>query len=230
MRNLDLRVCKGFIAWHLNQRVGKNGRRKRGTKITRSLRTWWDQFRLLFQREMLSDIDWQVNRNAVNNVSTSRLKSSCVDAATLTDDCVQLLEICFQEFNLSSERKENRPMTLEDLKLQIETTLSTTEKAFKVGEQRILAVLFLLLLAPAGARPDSILKIQYRHLDIALHQPKDGPAQLVIYVKLEFTKSYQGSKPVYVRPFLLCCPQNGSATKLGPSAWFLPGSCPLRQH
>lgn len=31
-------------------------------------------------------------------------------------------------------------MTLDDLKLQIETMLGTTEKDFKLGEQRILAV------------------------------------------------------------------------------------------
>lgn len=33
-------------------------------------------------------------------------------------------------------------MSLEDLKLQIDTTLSTTEKDFRLGEQRVLAVLF----------------------------------------------------------------------------------------
>lgn len=44
-------------------------------------------------------------------------------------------------------------MTIKDLKLQINTTLRTTEKAFKLGKVRILAILFLLLLAPAGSRP-----------------------------------------------------------------------------
>ena len=51
-------------------------------------------------------------------------------------------------------------MTLEDLKLQIETTLQTTHKDFKLGEMRILAVLFLLLLAPQGSRPQSILNVK----------------------------------------------------------------------
>ena len=36
-------------------------------------------------------------------------------------------------------------MTLSDLKLQIETTLFTTSKHFRLGEMCILAVLFLLL-------------------------------------------------------------------------------------
>ena len=87
-------------------------------------------------------------------------------------------------------------MTLDNLKLQIETTLKTTEKSFKLGEQRILAVLFLLLLAPAGSRPESILQIRYRDIEIALHQPKEGPAQLRIFMKLESTKTYLGEKGV----------------------------------
>jgi hypothetical protein len=47
-------------------------------------------------------------------------------------------------------------MKIEDLKKQIETTISTTKKSLKLGELRVLAFLFLLLLAPAGARPTSI--------------------------------------------------------------------------
>lgn len=66
-------------------------------------------------------------------------------------------------------------MTLDDLKLQIETTLNMMERAFKLGEQHILPVLFLLLLAPAGSRPQSIPQVRYKDLDIALHQPKEGP-------------------------------------------------------
>jgi len=50
-------------------------------------------------------------------------------------------------------------MTIDNLEQQIETTLSMTKKSFKIGELRILAVLFLLLLAPAGARPTSTLQL-----------------------------------------------------------------------
>lgn len=51
-------------------------------------------------------------------------------------------------------------MTLDDLKRQIEMTLCSTESDFKLGEVRVLAVLFLLLLAPQGSRPQSILNIR----------------------------------------------------------------------
>jgi hypothetical protein len=62
------------------------------------------------------------------------------------------------------------------------------------GEQRILAVLFLLLVAPAGSRPDSILMVRLRDIQLALHRPKEGPVQLIIYLNLVNTKSYRGSK------------------------------------
>lgn len=94
-------------------------------------------------------------------------------------------------------------MTLDDLRLQVETTLSTTEKEFKFGEQRILAVLFLFLLAPAGSRPSGILEIKLEDIHISLHQPRKGPAQLLIGISLETKKAYMGPKGVYVSPFVL---------------------------
>lgn len=89
-------------------------------------------------------------------------------------------------------------MTLEDLKLQLGTTLRTTEKTFKVGELRLLAALFLLLLAPAGSRPASILKMRFRDLKVLLVRDPDDPdghPRLIIKLTLAFTKEYLGLKP-----------------------------------
>lgn len=68
MKNIDLRVVDSFLHFHLSQKTGDDGKRKRGTKITRSLRTFWDNFRRVYERELRLDIDWKLNRNAVNNV------------------------------------------------------------------------------------------------------------------------------------------------------------------
>lgn len=65
------------------------------------------------------------------------------------------------KFRLTHKSREDRSMTLDDLRLQLETTLRTTEKGFRLGELRILAMLFLLLLAPQGPRPQSILKLRF---------------------------------------------------------------------
>lgn len=90
-------------------------------------------------------------------------------------------------------------MTVDNLKQQIETTLSTTKKSFKLGELRILAVLFLLLLAPAGARPTSILRLRFADILVVLSRdPEGGPHNLLIKFTLAFTKTYLGEKDAYV--------------------------------
>lgn len=86
-------------------------------------------------------------------------------------------------------------MTLEDLKLQIETTLRTTRKSYKLGEQRILAILFLLLLAPGGSRPTSILKLRFGDIRLSLvRDANNGSHRLLIRFTLEYTKRYLGKK------------------------------------
>jgi hypothetical protein len=86
-------------------------------------------------------------------------------------------------------------MTIDNLEQQIETTLSTTKKSFKLGELPILAVLFLLLLAPAGARPASILQMRFRDILIVLERdPEGGPHNILPKFTLAFTKTYLGEK------------------------------------
>ena len=87
-------------------------------------------------------------------------------------------------------------MTLQDLKDQIQTTLSTTKKSFKLGKLRILTVLFLLLLAPQGARPTSILMLKFGNIKLALiRDPANptGPPRLVISLSMRYTKQYLGA-------------------------------------
>lgn len=86
-------------------------------------------------------------------------------------------------------------MTINDLKDQIEEMLSTTKKSFDLGEHRILAVLFFLLLAPAGSRPTSILRLRFGDIRVALaRDPEGGPHNILIRFTLKFTKSYLGTK------------------------------------
>lgn len=106
-----------------------------------------------------------------------------------------------KQYKLTHEKRENRSMTLDDLKLQIGTTLSTTEKGFKLGELRVLAVLFLLLLAPQGARPQSVLDMRFG--DLRLYLMRDlrdpsGPARLIVELSMAYTKRYLGPKAEYV--------------------------------
>ena len=84
-------------------------------------------------------------------------------------------------------------MTIYNLEQQIETTLSTTKKSFKLGDLRILALLFLLL-APAGARPTSMLRLRFGDILIVLvREPEGGPHNVLIFT-LAFAKTYLGEK------------------------------------
>ena len=86
-------------------------------------------------------------------------------------------------------------MTIEDLKRQIHTTLTTTEKTFAVGEYRILCVLYLLLLAPSGARLISAFLLRFEDIRVSLAQdPEGGPHQILIRFTLNFTKTYLSIK------------------------------------
>lgn len=102
-------------------------------------------------------------------------------------------------YNLSSEKRANRAMSLEDFILQIDITLRTTKKEFKIGELCILSVLFLLLMAPAGSRLRSILCLCFGDINILLvRDPKhpEGPYKLLIRFMLAFTKHYLDSKAI----------------------------------
>lgn len=57
-------------------------------------------------------------------------------------------------------------MALNDLKLRSDTTLQITEKDFKLGEQRILAISFSLLLALQGSRPRLILEVKFGNFKV----------------------------------------------------------------
>jgi Protein of unknown function (DUF3435) len=86
-------------------------------------------------------------------------------------------------------------MTTETLKDQIETTLSTTKKSFDLGELRIYAALFHLLLAPGGSRPECILMLRFMDIRVTLaRDPEGGPNNVLLKFTPEFTKTYLGAK------------------------------------
>ncbi|OAQ57486.1 C2H2 finger domain-containing protein [Pochonia chlamydosporia 170] len=150
----------------------KDGRKLRGTTKSSSLGTAWKVFRLVYERVVGAKLDPKLNRNMH-----------------------KVLRELAKKHELSDQKRANRCMTINDLKEQIETTLSTTKKSFDIGEHRILAVLFLLLLAPAGSRPTSILRLRFGDIRVALaRDPEGGPHKILIRFTLEFTKSYLGTK------------------------------------
>lgn len=51
-----------FFDWLLSQKIGKGGRRRRGTKHKSSLGTYWKLFRLVYERATGDKINGQMNR------------------------------------------------------------------------------------------------------------------------------------------------------------------------
>ena len=89
-------------------------------------------------------------------------------------------------------------MTVEDLDKQAGTAISTTEKMFRIGEHRIYALLFLLLIAPSGSRPRALLSLRYGDLGFFLQRDTEAgpgsPHRLMIKFSLRFTKRFLGAK------------------------------------
>lgn len=86
-------------------------------------------------------------------------------------------------------------MTIENLEKQAKTTIKTPSKRFRIGEHRIYAVLFLLLIAPSGSRPKALLFLRYGDLELSLSRdPEGGPHRILIRFKLQFTKTFLGDK------------------------------------
>ncbi|KAI3531970.1 C2H2 finger domain-containing protein [Colletotrichum abscissum] len=60
---ISLGLMYNFFDWVLSQKVGKDGRKKRGTKKKSSLGTYWKVFRLVFDRAVGEKINQKLNRS-----------------------------------------------------------------------------------------------------------------------------------------------------------------------
>ncbi|KAH8652841.1 C2H2 finger domain protein [Ilyonectria robusta] len=172
LQSISVGILASFFTWRLDLKTGKDDRKMKGIKTSSALGTTWKVFRLVYERAVGAKLDPKMNRQMH-----------------------RVLRKLAKDHDLSTKKRENRCMTIDDLKEQIETTVSTTRKSFDLGELRILAVLFLLLLAPAGARPLAILRLRFRDIRVVLaRDPEGGPHNILIQFTPEFTKTYLGTK------------------------------------
>ncbi|KAH7012484.1 C2H2 finger domain protein [Microdochium trichocladiopsis] len=172
LKSIYLGILVSFFTWRLDLKTGKDDRKIKGIKTASSLGTNWKVFRLVYEKAVGAKLDPKLNRQMH-----------------------KVLRRLAKDYKLSTKKRENRCMTIDDLKEQIETTVSTPEKSFDLGELRILMVLFLLLLAPAGSRPMAILRLRFGDIRVVLaRDPEGGPHKLLLQFTPEFTKTYLGTK------------------------------------
>ncbi|KAK2051368.1 C2H2 finger domain-containing protein [Colletotrichum caudatum] len=165
-------LLKNFFDWYLSQKVGKDGRKRSGIKKKSSLATYWKIFRLVFKKAIGERIASKLGRS---------MRKVIGDLA--------------KKHGLNDQARANRIMTIDQLKQHIKETLSTTRKIFRLGEVRLLAVLFVLLVAPAGARRKAITRLRFRDIRVVLaRDPEGGPHKLLIRFTPKFTKEYLSAK------------------------------------
>ncbi|KAJ5981917.1 hypothetical protein N7451_012017 [Penicillium sp. IBT 35674x] len=100
-----------------------------------------------------------------------------------------------KKYKLSIKGREKPPMDVEDLAKVVETTVSTTKKKFGHDLHRIELGLFLQLAGLTTNRPQAILDLRYRHIQVSLlRDPQGGPHRIVIEFTFEFTKKWLGAK------------------------------------
>jgi hypothetical protein len=100
-----------------------------------------------------------------------------------------------KKHKLSLKGRDKPPLDVKDLAKVVETTISTTEKKFGHGRHRIELGLFLQLAGLTTNRPQAILNLRYRHIQVSLlRDPHGGPHRIVIEFTFEFTKEWLGAK------------------------------------
>ncbi|KAH7184116.1 hypothetical protein BKA60DRAFT_474803, partial [Fusarium oxysporum] len=66
---------------------------------------------------------------------------------------------------------------------------------FYLGEHRIYALLFLLLIALSGSRPRALLFLRFGDLELSLAcNPQGGRHRILIRFRLRFTKTFLREK------------------------------------
>ncbi|TQB67628.1 hypothetical protein MPDQ_005096 [Monascus purpureus] len=183
---LSISIMYIFLDWVLNLRRGKDGRRLPGTKCKSSLDTFWKVFRLVYERETSNKITKQMNRQMR-----------------------RVIRRLAKKHKLSTKGRDKPPMDVKDLTKVVETTISTTKKKFGHGRHRIELALFLQLAGLTTNRPQAILNLRYRHIQVSLlRDPQGGLHRIVIEFTFEFTKEWLGAKDAntYILPEIIFDP------------------------
>ncbi|EDN08224.1 predicted protein [Histoplasma mississippiense (nom. inval.)] len=136
-QQLDYRVLYTFFDWMLNQRRGKNGRRRQGIKRKSALNTYWKNFRTVYELEMHEKIDKDTSRHIVKNG----------------------IPVLVKKYRLSNKPRPKTTVYLDDLIRVVETTVTTTKKKFGHGRLRISLILYFQLAGFSANRPQALLSL-----------------------------------------------------------------------
>ncbi|ORX95381.1 hypothetical protein BCR34DRAFT_607969 [Clohesyomyces aquaticus] len=175
---VSVRTLHTFFDWLLDQRQGKGGRKRRGTKFASSLGTYWKVYRLVYERATSVKIDGKMNRSMH-----------------------KVLRKLAKKHGLKKIGRDKACMYIEDQTLVLQTNLETTEKRYSHGRYRIQAHLYLQLGGFTANRPQALLNLCYRHIQVTLlRDPEGGPHRVLLEFTFEFTKEFLGIKDMNTFP------------------------------
>ncbi|KAF2180940.1 C2H2 finger domain protein [Zopfia rhizophila CBS 207.26] len=161
-----------FFRWKLDQTQGKDGRRLRGTKEESSLATYWKHFLQVYNKVMKRNMDGKVTRQMH-----------------------KVLRQLAREYRLGNSPRDKCPMDVYDVTTVLQTTLTMTEKMFKIGRSRIQTIAFFQGGFITANRPEALLNLQYKHIVVTLlRHPMGGPHRVLLEWTYEFTKTFLGPK------------------------------------
>lgn len=103
-----------------------------------------------------------------------------------------------QEHGLDTQPGKKTPVYIEDIGLFNETILSTQEKKFHLGFQRIQVCLFNSLVLFTVHRRNALLSLQFKDLQVSFQkEPRGGPPVPMIELTAEGTKKFLGLTKLY---------------------------------
>ncbi|KAE9373871.1 hypothetical protein N431DRAFT_407568 [Stipitochalara longipes BDJ] len=177
-QEVDAKFLYGFLSWVCDQRRGKEGRRTPGIGHTSSLETFWKQYLQVYTQETGGKIDEIIQRQG--------------------QDVVQIVAI---DKELDNTKRESATMYVEDLAEYARVVLATTHMTFEIGWLRIQHLLFCQLAGITGNRPEALVELRFRHLQLTLVRDRDSDRpRLFIWLTAEFTKTYLGTKDANTFP------------------------------
>lgn len=159
-----------FLRWCLQLDRGEDGRHIPGINKASTLETDWKNLRLYYQR---------LTKIIINDDDGSEIRRG--------------MKYLVQEFGLDTQPGRKTPVYIEDIGPFNETILSTQEKKFHLGFQRIQVCLFNSLGIFTVHRRSALLSLQFKDLVVSLQKdPRGGPPVPLIELTPEGTKKFLG--------------------------------------
>ncbi|KAL2836851.1 hypothetical protein BJX68DRAFT_250307 [Aspergillus pseudodeflectus] len=181
-----------FLGWSLKLERGKDGRRNKGIHKSSSLNTDWKNLRGYYQK-------------------LTKIKIDDKDGSEVRRGIKYLVV----EHGLDTQPKKKTPVYIEDIGPLNETILSTQQKKFYLGFQRVQVCVFNALALFTVHRRSALLSLQFKDLQISLQKdPRGGPPIPLVELTPDGCKKFLGLTKlttfalpeVVYGPSLVICP------------------------